>query len=78
MRGRKKTYQLLLAKMHEIASIPPQEVGPFTPMYKKVAPYFKFSPWRATSAISFLSAFFLYLLLGATLVRIVSILQFGF
>lgn len=73
-----KTYQLLVAKMHEVVSIPPQDLGPFTFMYKRLVPYFKFYPWRITGAISILFAFSLYLLLGATLVKIVSILQFGF
>jgi hypothetical protein len=73
-----KTYQLLVNKMHEVAIVPPQNLGPFTVVYKKVVPYIKFYPWFAVSLISFVASLFLYLLLGSTLVRFVSILQFGF
>ncbi|MBM3283698.1 hypothetical protein FJY90_05660 [Candidatus Gottesmanbacteria bacterium] len=73
-----KTYRLLVDKMHEVASIPPQQVGPFTFLYKRLVPYFKFYPWRSFAVISSFTAFFLYLLLGSILVRLVSVLQFGF
>lgn len=73
-----KTYQLLVAKMHEIALVPPQEVGPFTNVYKSVVPYLKFAPWRTAVFISFCTAVILYLLLGPILIKGVSILQLGF
>lgn len=73
-----KTYQLLLEKMHEVAVVPPQTIGPFTGMYKKVVPFLKFSPWKSMAAISFALAVFLYILLGSAIVRFASILQFGF
>jgi len=72
------TYKLLVAKMHEVAVVPPQTVGPFTGVYKRLVPYFKFAPWRSAIFLSVLATIFLYFLLGSTLVKIASILQFGF
>lgn len=73
-----KTYRLLVSKMHEVTIVPPQNLGKFTFIYKKVVPYFKFSPWKTTAIISFVSAASLFLLLGPRFVKLVSILQFGF
>lgn len=73
-----KTYEILLSKMQEIALVPPQTVGPFTPIYKKIVPLFKFYPVRSISLVAFISAILLYLILGSLSVRIASILQFGF
>lgn len=73
-----KTYRLLLAKMQEIALVPPQTVGPFTFIYKKFVPYLKFSPWYPLSFIALFTSILLYLMLGSTFIKIVSLLQFGF
>ena len=73
-----KFYQELVLKMHEVAVVPPQEVGPFTYMYKCIVPHFKFYPWISVSIISALSASVLYLLFGPLLVKLASILQYGF
>ncbi|MBI4991038.1 hypothetical protein HZB96_02995 [Candidatus Gottesmanbacteria bacterium] len=78
MRKNDKTYKLMVSKMHEVAAVPTQNLGPFTFIYKKLIPYFKFSPWRSAAIISFAATVFLYLLLGSTLVRLASALQFGF
>lgn len=74
----RKTYQLLVAKMHEVTAVPPQTIGPLTGAYKRLVPFLKFSPWRITGLVSLLSAALLYLLLGGALVKLASILQFGF
>lgn len=73
-----KTYQLLVAKMHEVTAVPPQTIGPFTGAYKRLVPHLKFSPWRMTGLVSLLATVLLYLFLGSALVRLASILQFGF
>lgn len=78
MMKRDKTYDILVAKMHEMAMVPPQTVGPFTGIYKKIIPMFKFSPIRSLSFVSLVCTVILYLLLGSMLVKIASILQFGF
>lgn len=72
------TYNLLVAKMHEVAIVPPQELGPFTFFYKKATSCFKNHLWKTTFFLAAFFSVFLYFLLGSTLVRLVSILQFGF
>lgn len=73
-----KTYRLLVEKMHEVAAVPPQSVGPFTFIYKRMVPFLKFYPWRSTLILAFLTSFFLYLLFGVRLIKLASLLQFGF
>ncbi len=73
-----KTYQLLVAKMQEVAILPPQTLGPFTGVYKRVTPFFKFSPRRMTAILSLFATLLLYFFLGSTMVKLASILQFGF
>lgn len=73
-----RTYQLLLTKMHDVASLPPQNVGPFTNIYKVVTANFKNSPYFPLGIISILSASFLYFIFGPGIVKLASLLQFGF
>lgn len=73
-----KTYQLLVAKMREVSVVPPQTIGPFTNTYKRIVPFFKFSPWRSAALVSFAGTAILYFLLGGALIKLASILQFGF
>lgn len=74
----KKTYQALVEKMREVALIPTQEVGFLTPYYKKIVPRFKYSPWKSAIILSSFFSLLLYFLLGTTLIKLVSLLQFGF
>jgi len=73
-----KIYQLLVEKMREMSVVPPQEVGLFTGVYKKIVPYLKVNPWKSAFLISFLSTFLAYIVFGKALVTLASILQFGF
>lgn len=73
-----KFYQTLVSKMNEVAQVAPQTIGPLTPFYKKIVPQFKFYPWKSGIVLSVLGATFLYLLFGSALVKLASILQFGF
>ncbi len=73
-----KAYQLLVSKMHEVTIVPVQNLGKLTFVYKKVVPYFKFSPWKTTAVISIISTASLFLFLGPRFVKLVSVLQFGF
>ncbi|MCL4338413.1 hypothetical protein M1271_01855 [Patescibacteria group bacterium] len=73
-----KTYQLLVDKMHEVAAIPTQEVGNFTIAYKKLVPFLKYYPWKSAIILSFISVSLLYLIFGTFLVKVASMLQFGF
>jgi len=78
MKKKDKIYQKLIAKMDEVSSLPTQEVGPFTPLYKMIVSQLKFYPWRVTTALSVIIAFLLYLIFGHALVKLASLLQFGF
>lgn len=71
-------YQHLVDKMREVAALPPQEVGPFTYLYKSVVPRFKTKPWKSTTLLAVVATSLLYVLFGTTLVKLVSTLQFGF
>lgn len=71
-------YQQLVRKMAEVALVTPQNVGPFTPLYKRLTPYLKQKPWKALSLGAIFITGFLYILFGSLLVRLASILQFGF
>lgn len=73
-----KLYGLLLQRMHEVAVVPPQTVGPFTPMYKRVVPKLKWQPWRSVAVFSFFLAALLYLFFGVRVVHLASLLQYGF
>jgi len=73
-----RTYEALLAKMHEVSSLTPQSVGPFSPAYHQVIPYFKRAPWRMFAAGSFAITIMLYLLFGVAIVKLVTVLQYGF
>lgn len=73
-----RTYQLLLSKMHEVSGLPPQTVGPFTNIYKAVTANFKNSPYIPLGIVSIFSVFCLYLIFGPALVKVASLLQFGF
>lgn len=73
-----KIYQNLVHKMHEVSVLPQQTLGPFTPLYRTVIPYAKVAPWRWFAVGSFMTGVFLYIVFGALIVRLMSILQHGF
>lgn len=74
----KKTYELLRVKMQSISGVPLQSFGLFTPLYKAVIPYFKYSPWFTISMLSAFLVFCLYFIFGTAIVRLASLLQYGF
>ena len=73
-----KTYNHLLSKMKEISDLTPQRVGPLTPLYRIIIPFFKRDPWRPILLSSMVLTALLYIALGASIVWIVSMLQHGF
>lgn len=78
MRSEDILYQKLLKRMSEVAIVTPQTVGPFTYLYKRLTPFIKEKPFKALLFTSLLASCVLYLLLGSLLVRLASLLQFGF
>jgi len=73
-----KFYRELVLKMHEVSVVPPQTVGPFTPVYKIVAGKLKFFPFKVIVPLSFLFILFAYLIFGTSLVKLAELLQAGF
>ncbi|OGG03902.1 hypothetical protein A2W14_05535 [Candidatus Gottesmanbacteria bacterium RBG_16_37_8] len=71
-------YQRLVDKMQQMAVIPPQTVGPLTPLYKRLVPQFKFFPFKILIPASFVAIIFAYLIFGLKLVKLASLLQLSF
>lgn len=73
-----KLYHQFVSKWEEVTELPPQTVGPLTPIYKRTVPYLKTDPWRIMAPAAFISAVGIALLLEITAVQIATILQRGF
>lgn len=71
-------YQKFVQKWDEVTELPPQTVGPFTPVYKRTVPFFKVAPWRFLVPLSFVLAAGVALILQVTAVQIATLLQRGF
>jgi CRISPR/Cas system endoribonuclease Cas6 (RAMP superfamily) len=71
-------YQKFVKRWQEVTELPPQTVGPLTPLYKKVAGLLKVMPWPMLVFISILCVIALYILVGSTITFLVSVLQRGF
>ena len=72
-----RIYQSMVAKMQEMAVVPPQRLGLLTPLYKKVVPVFKISPLKSLVFLSLVATFTAFMLFGSRLVKLASILQAG-
>lgn len=73
-----KLYQNFYKKWEEVTALPPQTVGPFTPLYKRTIPLFKIAPWRVLIPIAVFLTVAGALLHDATAVQVASLLQRGF
>ena len=71
-------YKSLVSKMHEIGVVPPQNIGPLTPFYKKLVPKLKYFPFKALFPVSFMAILAAYLIFGVWLVKLAEILQKSF
>lgn len=71
-------YKRLKERMSSVSVVPPQEVGPFTPLWKVATHFFKTSPLKVFFTTGFVSSIILWFLIGSALVKLVSILQYGF
>lgn len=58
--------------------LPPQQVGPLTPIYKRAVPFFKVAPWRILIPAAFIVVVSLFFLLEITAAQITTLLQKGF
>lgn len=71
-------YEKFIQKWEEVTEMPPQTVGPLTPVYKKTVPLLKIAPWRILIPLAFVVIAGLFLMLQITAAQITSILQRGF
>lgn len=72
------TYQKFVKRWEEVTDLPPQTVGPLTPLYKAAVRRLKVMPWPALVLGSVLVVSGIYLLIGTTVTFLVSVLQRGF
>jgi len=71
-------YQRFVKRFRETTDIPPQTVGPLTPYYKIVTKRLKVMPWPLLVFGGICVVALLYVLLGPSITRFVSVLQRGF
>lgn len=72
------TYQKFVARWEEVVDLPPQTLGPLTPVYKALIRRLKVMPWPYFVAVSAVAVVGLYLIIGTAITFLVSILQRGF
>jgi hypothetical protein len=67
-------------KLNEVFSIEPNDLGAnyLTHYFKKVTAYFKIAPFIYIIPITFFISILLYFILGRFLIKLVTVLQYGF
>ncbi len=67
-------------KLQEVFYLPPNEVGPsfVTRWFKQVTRYLKIMPFIYIVPLSFFAAAAAYVVLGPLIIKLVSLLQYGF
>jgi len=70
----------LTRKMNEVFSIEPNDLGLnlFTNYFRKVTSYLKTAPFIVVIPLTILISLFLYLVFGRLLIKLVTILQYGY
>lgn len=71
-------YQKFVKRWEEVTELPPQTVGPLTPLYKMLVKRLKVMPWPFLFVISVGLVVGFYFLAGSTVTLLVSLLQRGF
>lgn len=74
----KDFYKELEKRMMAVSSLPTQKVGPLTKVWKTATPFFKVSPLKVLFLSAFIISLSLWFFFGIKVVKLVSILQFGF
>ena len=70
----------LKRKLNEVFSVEPNDLGNdfITYYFKRITAYFKVIPFVYIIPLTFLISLFLYFLFGRLLVKLVTILQYGY
>jgi len=71
-------YKKFVKRWEEVTEIPPQTLGPATPLYKMAVSKLKVMPWPALVLVSTLLVIGIYFLIGSGIVFLVTLLQRGF
>jgi len=72
------TYQKFVKRWLEVTDLPPQSLGPLTPVYKVLTRRLKIMPWPALVAVSIFTVAAIFILFGSAITVLVSVLQRGF
>ena len=72
------TYKKFVARWEEVLDVPPQTLGPFTPLYKTLIRRLKIMPWPYFVLLAAAFVLILYFLLGSAITFLVTLLQRGF
>lgn len=71
-------YKNFVKRWQEVIDLPPQTLGPMTPVYHRLTKRLKVMPWPILAFSALCMAFGLYFLLGGSIAFFVSLLQRGF
>ncbi len=72
------TYQKFVARWQEVVDLPPQNLGPLTPLYKALIRRLKVMPWPCFVLTAATLVVALYMLIGSMITLLVTLLQRGF
>lgn len=72
------TYQKFVSRWKEVVDLPPQTLGPLTPIYKAFIRRLKVMPWPLFVLTAAALVLVLYFLLGSAITFLVTLLQRGF
>lgn len=73
-----KTFDNIFAHWQQVVDLPPQNVGPFTSLFKIVSSRLKVMPWMIFFLCAVLFVFSLFIFFGPQIIFIVETLQRGF
>jgi len=71
-------YQKFVKRWEEVTDLPPQTLGPLTPLYRMLVSKLKVMPWPLLVVVSIAVVFGIYVLIGSGIALLVSVLQRGF
>jgi hypothetical protein len=71
-------YKKFVKRWEEVTDLPPQTVGPLTPLYKQAVKRLKIMPWPVLVIGAVCIVVGMYILIGSTITLLVSVLQRGF
>lgn len=72
------TYRKFVARWQEVVDLPPQTLGPLTPVYKALIRRLKVMPWPYFVLTAAALVVAVYLLIGSAITLLVTVLQRGF